>query len=328
MAIKGVDISQFNSIDLNKAKGEGFEFAIVRATYGGGGKDAKFAQYWSAAKNAGMVRLAYHFAYPGRSSGAQQAKEFLATVGGLSPGDGLVLDMEDETSYGRTLVPSDVNWAKEFLDTCTNLTGVKPLLYINTDLKGRFDWSSIKNADYGLWHANYGSNNGSQGTEPAPAPWGFNAIWQYTSQGTAGGAHPIDLNVFNGTREQLAKYGAGGAVAPTPAPTPPPQPAQPTPSAKLYTVVKGDTLSSIASRFNTTWNALASLNRLSDPNLIFPGQQLQVGSQTAAQRTYTVARGDSLSTIAGKVGTTVNQLVSLNGIANPNLIFPAQVLKY
>ena len=324
--LKGLDVSQFNSVDLKAAKSEGVEFVIVRAGYGGGGKDSKFSQYWNAAKDAGLVRLSYFFAYPGRSSGATQAKEYLAIVGGLSPGDGLALDMEDEPVYGRRLVESDVAWAKEFLDTCFQMTGVRPLLYINTDLKGRFDWNPVQDANYGLWQANYGANNGKPNTEPSPAPWEFNAIWQYTSTASVAGASPLDANQFNGTVEQLQKYGAAGDVKPpTPTPTPPVQPVPPT-TGGTYVVKPGDTLSGIATKYHTTYQALASANNISNPNLIYVGQVLSVPG-AAAPKTYTVKAGDTLSGIATANGTTWQNLQQINGLSNPNLIYPGQVLR-
>jgi nucleoid-associated protein YgaU len=45
------------------------------------------------------------------------------------------------------------------------------------------------------------------------------------------------------------------------------------------------------------------------------------------ERTYTVQSGDTLSGIAKRFGTTVDSLVKKNGIKNPNLIYPGQVLK-
>lgn len=50
----------------------------------------------------------------------------------------------------------------------------------------------------------------------------------------------------------------------------------PVAAAVYYTVVKGDTLSKIASRYGTTWQHLQSLNKLSNPNLIQVGQRLRV----------------------------------------------------
>src|SRR5262245_56683633 len=62
----------------------------------------------------------------------------------------------------------------------------------------------------------------------------------------------------------------GGTGNPPPQPTTPPQS-----NVGTYTVVGGDTLSRIAARFGTTWQAIASLNNIANPNLIFAGQVLQ-----------------------------------------------------
>ena len=100
-----------------------------------------------------------------------------------------------------------------------------------------------------------------------------------------------------------------------------------------YTVVAGDTLSGIAQRYNTTWQALQAMNGLANPNLIRVGQVLTVpGSGAAApaaspQQTYTVKSGDTLGKIAAKFGTSWQRLQQLNAIPNANLIYPGQVLK-
>ena len=108
-------------------------------------------------------------------------------------------------------------------------------------------------------------------------------------------------------------------------------------SSETYTVQPGDTLSGIASRYGTTYQALAALNAIANPNIIHPGQVLRVtGSAPApvaqttpapAVQTYTVVSGDTLSGIASRFGTTYQVLAALNGIADPNKIYPGQVLK-
>lgn len=99
-----------------------------------------------------------------------------------------------------------------------------------------------------------------------------------------------------------------------------------------YRVVAGDTLSSIAARFGTSVSALASANSIANPNLIFAGQVITVPGGGAVQETasgssYTVVPGDTLSGIAARFGTTVSALASANSIANPNFIYPGQVLR-
>ncbi|MGH9055878.1 MAG: LysM peptidoglycan-binding domain-containing protein [Acidimicrobiales bacterium] len=101
------------------------------------------------------------------------------------------------------------------------------------------------------------------------------------------------------------------------------------PAGGSYTVVPGDTLSAIAARYGTTFAALAQANNIANPNLIYPGQVLTLnGTHTdaAASSSYTVVPGDTLSAIAARYGTTFAALAQANDIANPNLIYPGQVL--
>lgn len=99
-------------------------------------------------------------------------------------------------------------------------------------------------------------------------------------------------------------------------------------AVNTYTVRSGDTLSSIASKFGTSYQALASLNGISNPNLIYAGQVLRVnGSASAGSVYYTVRAGDNLSAIASRYGTSYQSIASLNGLANPNLIYAGQTLK-
>ena len=102
-----------------------------------------------------------------------------------------------------------------------------------------------------------------------------------------------------------------------------------------YTVKSGDTLSAIAAKYGTTYQKIASDNGISDPNKIYPGQVLRINgitnnTTTNTQnntKTYIVKSGDTLSAIAAKYGTTYQEIARKNGIANPNKIYPGQVLK-
>lgn len=115
-------------------------------------------------------------------------------------------------------------------------------------------------------------------------------------------------------------------------------------STTVYRVAPGDTLSSIAARFGTSYQVLASANHIVDPNLIYAGQVLSIpgagarydseqavssstAGGTAVGGTYTVRAGDTLSSIAARFGTTFQSLASINGIANPNVIEVGQVLR-
>ena len=104
---------------------------------------------------------------------------------------------------------------------------------------------------------------------------------------------------------------------------------KPQESEKLvsYTVVAGDNLSSIASRFNTTVDTICKLNNISNPNLIYPGQVLKLSEGVNSAVYYTVKAGDSLSAIAAVYGTTYQAIAALNGISDPNKIYPGQNLR-
>ncbi len=94
-----------------------------------------------------------------------------------------------------------------------------------------------------------------------------------------------------------------------------------------YTVVVGDTLWGIANRYGVTVEELVELNHLSNPNLIYPGEILLLpGGENQAETSYTVVAGDTLWGIANRYGVTVAQLVELNHLSNPNLIYPGEKL--
>jgi LysM repeat protein len=141
----------------------------------------------------------------------------------------------------------------------------------------------------------------------------------------------------------------GSTPTPTPTTSASPAPAAPAP-VSTYTVVRGDSLSGIASRFGTTTRNLMSINGITNANLIRAGQVLKLSSDgvapaapapatpapttpapaapapAASATTYKVVAGDSLSGIAARFGTTTRNLMSLNGIVDANRIRIGQVL--
>jgi len=103
-----------------------------------------------------------------------------------------------------------------------------------------------------------------------------------------------------------------------------------------YVVERGDSLSVIARRFNTSVTRLASLNQLQSRNRIQIGQRLllpqdnsqqtSVAAVIAAEGSYTVRRGDTVSLIAARYGVTEQALLGVNGIQDPHRIYPGQQL--
>lgn len=122
----------------------------------------------------------------------------------------------------------------------------------------------------------------------------------------------------------------------------PPGTGGPTPGTTRYTVLPGDTLTTIARRFNTTVAALAQLNGIVNPNSIFAGQVLNVPSDssggtggpviipTTAPPTqptvYIVQPGDTLYRLSLRFGVPISELISANDIFNVNRIFIGQRL--
>jgi LysM repeat protein len=110
---------------------------------------------------------------------------------------------------------------------------------------------------------------------------------------------------------------------------------------RTHLVAHGENLSTIATRYGLTLQELSAYNGITNPSLIFVGQQLSIpGSGRAPQALapaanmlpgndgyYTVARGDSLSLIARNHGMTGDDLMRMNGISNPNVIWVGQKLR-
>ncbi len=103
----------------------------------------------------------------------------------------------------------------------------------------------------------------------------------------------------------------------------------------IYKVVSGDNLSKIARAYNTTVGDLVKWNNIKNPNLIFVGQEIKINvpdapaapAAEAPYVTYKIVSGDNLTKIAKQFGTTVDAIVKLNNIANPNLIYAGADLK-
>lgn len=122
--------------------------------------------------------------------------------------------------------------------------------------------------------------------------------------------------------------GASGTTAPVPATAP----------STGYTVARGDTLSAIAARHGTTVAAVAAANGLSNASFIRIGQVLTIPGPAApaapvsapaastASASHTVVRGDTLSAVAARYGTSVSAIARANGLGNASFIRIGQVL--
>ena len=325
MSMNGIDISNWQAgLDL---KAVPCDFVICKATEGTWFVDKSCAGWVETALAMGKPVGVYHYANGGNAT--SEADYF---VNNCANWVGKVLWCLDWEGQGNPLfgsVGTAQNWIRKFCDRVYERTGAQPIVYVQAS-----QLADVQNiGDRGLWVAQYANNNA---TGYQANPWNEGAytcaIRQYSSAGRLNGySGSLDLDKFYGDVNAWNAYVGKKSIV-TPAPTP--QPETPTqPASDTYTVRSGDTLSGIASLYGTTYQHLAEINGITNPNLIYPGQVLKItGGSTAAASsgnggTYTVKPGDTLSGIAGAHGTTWQALQSMNGITNANLIYPGQVLK-
>lgn len=223
----GVDVSQFqNTIgwpELNSAS----NFVMIRAAYGTM-TDTQFSNNRTGARNmratAGPLGIGYYYyAYPTLLDAPTSAKYFVDTVGPLQPGEILALDLEGNVG------PSPVAWALDWLEVVDELTGVKPLIYLNQSEVAGYDWAVVVSGGYGLWLADY--SIGKDGAMPSVKYWPIIAMVQWTDSDTVAGiAANVDGDIFDGDFNEFYEYGSPEPEAPLPTtPTPPPVVVSPVP---------------------------------------------------------------------------------------------------
>ena len=95
----------------------------------------------------------------------------------------------------------------------------------------------------------------------------------------------------------------------------------------IYKVLPGNTLWGIANFFGTEVEDIIELNNLKEPGLIYPDMELKIPVRSPkAPRYYAVRPEDTLFTIASRYAIDVNHLAKINNLANPNIIYPGQIL--
>ncbi|MEU2718065.1 GH25 family lysozyme [Streptomyces sp. NPDC007205] len=215
--MQGLDVSAYQeTVDWSAVAADGASFAYVKATEGTSYISSRFSQQYDGAAEAGLIRGAYHFARPDKSSGSAQADYFVDHGGTWRP-DGKtlpgVLDIEAtpglSTCYGVSPAAT-VRWIASFDAEYRRRTGRNPVINTNTSWWSQCTGNSSAFAATNLiW---IGSWTGTP--HPLPNGWSRYAFWQTSDSGT----FPGDQDVFNGTKQDLRNLAANGTYTPPPPP--------------------------------------------------------------------------------------------------------------
>ena len=304
-----IDVSEHQgNINWDQVKSTGVEGVIIRCGYGDNiaSQDDK---YWK--RNAdectrlGIPFGVYIYSYATSMAQAEsEAQHALRCVKGYKLSYPIYLDLEHAGTEAGA-----VERAKRFGDII-EAAGYWCGIYANLSWWNNY----LPGLDrFTKWIAQYNSQCDYVGKNKD--------MWQYSSSGrVAGISENVDMNEFY---RDFPKEIKGVSTKPsTPKPTPAPAPA-----VETHTVKSGETLSGIAAKYGTTYQHLAQINGINNPDLIYAGQVLKIDGAAAPSKTYTVKGGDTLSGIAAKYNTTYQRLAQINGISNPDLIHPGQVIK-
>lgn len=325
---KGIDVSEWQGkIDWNKVRAAGIKFAMIRAGYGSNNTDKQFVRNISECNRLGVPCGVYWFSYAlNTEQAAREAQHCLATVKPYRVEYPVCFDLEyDSIRYAKQKgVTIGRALATAFVEAfCGEVekAGYYAMNYANKDyLRNMFDMAKL--GRYDLWYAFWASTCDRKDA----------GLWQYSSKGSVPGIRGnVDMNyALKDYPAIIRNAGLNGLGNSKPAPCPKPKPTptpKPTTQASTYTVKKGDTLSGIAARHKTTVAELVRLNGIKNPNLIYPGQILKLSGVAPGPIYYTVKKGDTLSGIAARYGTTYQKLAKTNNIKNPNLIYPGQKIR-
>lgn len=314
MTMNGIDISSHQTgINLAAVPAD---FVIVKTTQGNWYVNPDADRAYQQAKKAGKLLGIYHY-IDGRGGAAAEVDYFINNCRGYL-GEALIAvdwEIDDNTQWGNTA------YLEQVVRGIIEKTGIRPLIYGMQ--AGYAQLKSVADKlNCGLWVAQYANY---EPTGYQAHPWNEGAygcaIRQYTSAGRLAGYNGnLDLNIAYMDRNAWVKYAAKNGNKPAAAPSKPAAPAKKSEDTIAAEVIAGK------------WgNGQDRINRLKkagyNPATIQAKVNAKLGANKPAARTYTVRAGDNLSSIAARYGTTYQALAAKNNIANPNLIYPGQVLK-
>ena len=318
--IKMVDISSYqNGINFDALQQMGYNDIIIKAT-----EDTCYTNYCldvqtRSAQARGMNYGFYHFF---RNNGIAEADYFVNTIRPYLSDMDIKPVIDIEAAF-------DGYQVEAFINRVESLLGVQVMVYCNLPYAKQLAYIPMV-LERPIWLAYYGPNDGNiYACDPSYLGYKVFAGQQYSDQNMIGGCY-VDTNRMNS-----AMYIGEVPVIKEPTVVPEASPVVTPDVTGVYTVQSGDTLSGIAAMYGTSAESLAILNGISNPNLIYVGQQIKVtGSASPAPTqpvssttTYTVQPGDTLSEIAARYGMSVSEIASLNSISDANFSYVGQVLK-
>lgn len=319
---EGVDVSNWQGyIDYEAVKNAGIEVVYIKASQGSNIKDAYFDLNYENAKQNGLKVGFYHFLTATNEEEAQAEASFFASViSGKVPDCKLVMDYE---TFGGVGTEEINNIAKLFLETVEELTDKEIIIYSDlSNAQNTFDAYLAEN--YELWLAYYGDYNELTNVE---TKWEEYVGIQYSDRGRVNGiAGSVDMDlytedIFLDETSEIPNNNNNQTI---------------NTETIYYTVQRGNTLGEIAQRYGTTVQEIASINNIVNPNLIYPGEVFRILTNSnipgneergTGDIIYTVVRGNTLSQIARTYNVSVEHIVEINDITNPNLIYPGEKLR-
>lgn len=300
---KGIDISYYQKdVEYSKLKEQGIEFAIIRCGYGKEitQKDKLFEKHYEGLKKAGIKVGCYLFSYCTKVENAiLEARNCLEIIKGKKFDLPIFYDLEDEKTTGKLTRHEITEIAKIF---CSEIekAGYKAGVYANLNwFSNKINVKEIEK--YYIWLA--------QWTEKHNAPFRVD-FWQYSDKGQVLGiSGNVDLNyqLTDIKEDENQDYVNNEEFE--------------------YIVKKGDTLTKIAKTYGTTVQDIVKLNNIKNPDKIYVNQKLKIKSNVVEPFYYIVKKGDNLTNICKRYGTTVSEVVRLNNIKNPDKIYVNQLLR-
>lgn len=315
----GIDVSNWQGyINYTEVKNDGIDIVYIKSSQGNDYKDPYFELNYENAKANGLLVGVYHFLTARSITEAEREAEFFASIiSGKQIDCKLAMDFEE---FGSLTKPEINEISKAFLERLEEITGKETVVYSDLfNSRNTFELSE----EYPLWIAYYGDY---AELEEIRSNWNTWQGQQYTDIGRIVGISGyVDRDRFTeeillGNTSNIPHFEA---------------PKEKNISDRImYTVRKGNTLWELSKEYNVSIDEIVRLNNIKNPNLIYPGEKLTIITNSNFEHTkalgkdlYTIKAGDTLSELAIIFDTTVENIVRLNNIKNPNLIYVGQRLR-